>query len=125
MEELETKKYLTAYFVRFIPLLTLCLVWIDVGDKPFYGVVYTRINDYSCIIGYMIMLFVPILKLKWKYKVGLNLLGNLIYWVPVFYDVYKDSLSLRKATIYYYISFIVVIICCFLQLKMIYINRKD
>ena len=82
MVEFVTKKIIN-FFVRIIPLSTLFFTWVDVyGVKQYEGIVYAYSNKFTCTLGLVIVLIELFLKLDWKYKIGLNLTGNLILWLP-------------------------------------------
>ena len=124
MVEFVTKKNVVHFFVRVIPLSTLFFTWVDVyGVKQYEGIVYAYSNKITCILGLVIVLIELFLKLDLKYKKGLNLIGNLIFWFPLFYVALNETNNINDVTVMYYISIAIVCLCYALQLKMIHISK--
>lgn len=125
MVEFVTKKIIN-FFVRIIPLSTLFFTWVDVyGVKQYEGIVYAYSNKFTCTLGLVIVLIELFLKLDWKYKIGLNLTGNLILWLPLFYAALYETSNINNVTVMYYISIAIVCLCYVLQLKMIHTSKSS
>ena len=125
MVEFVTKKIIN-FFVRIIPLSTLFFTWVDVyGVKQYEGIVYAYSTKFTCTLGLVIVLIELFLKLDWKYKIGLNLTGNLILWLPLFYAALYETSNINNVTVMYYISIAIVCLCYVLQLKMIHTSKSS
>lgn len=112
-------------FVRLMPLFTLFLTWSGIsGVKQYDGIVYVYRNIITCILGLIIIFLELFLKSNWKYKFSLNILGNLIFWIPLFYGALSQTNNISDVTVMFYISLFVVCICFMLQLKTIYTNKS-
>ncbi|QRG86709.1 hypothetical protein [Bulleidia sp. zg-1006] len=124
MVEFVTKKNIINFLLRVIPLSTLFFTWVDVyGIKPYDGIVCVYGNNFTCILGLAIIFIELFLKLDWKYKIGLNLIGNLIFWVPLFYATFKETKNINNVTVMCRLSIAIVGLCCISQLKMIYTSK--
>lgn len=128
MVEFVTKKniinFIINFFFRIIPLFTLFFTFVFVHVKGYAGLVYVFRNKYTCILGFLIVLIELFLKINWKYKTGLNLTGNLLFWFPVFYSALNET-DIYDVTVFYYISIAIVCFCCILQLKMIRTSKSS
>lgn len=125
MVEFVIKNNVMNFFVRILPLFTLFLTWSGVsGVKQYAGIVYVYRNKITCILGLIIIFGELLLKSNWKYKFSLNVLGNLFFWIPLFYGALSETNNISDVTVLFYISFVVVMICCILQLKTIYTNKS-
>ena len=120
MEEFVVKKNIIGLILRIIPFFTLELIWAGIeSPKVYYGARYLWENRYTCAIGFIIIFGIIFLKKNLKIKISINILGNLIFWFPLFYSAFfgEDKLSVA-----YYLSIIIVVFCVFLQS---YIFRKS
>lgn len=118
------KKFIQLTFL-LIPLFTLLFTWSGIyGVKQYTGIVYVYRNEFTCCLGAIILLVELFLKLDCKYKIGFNLLGNLIFWVPLFYTAFNETNNINDVTVMYYISIAIVCLFYVLQLKMIYTSKS-
>lgn len=118
------KQSIINLIVRIMPLFTLVFVWSGIaGVKQYSGLVYVLRNELTSIIGLIIIFGELLCNLKWKYKFFINLFGNIIFWLPLFYRAFKQTNNINNVTVMGYISIGFVGISCILQLGIIYKNK--
>lgn len=126
MVEYVTKHKVLQFLIRVIPLFTLFFTWSGIeGVKQYNGTVYVHRNKLTCIVGLIFILIEILLKLNWKDKIKLNILGHLIFWLPLFYGALTETKRIKNVTFLFYISVVVVVVSCILQLKVIMRERVD
>lgn len=113
-----------SFFIRIIPLSTLLFTWVDIhGMKQYHGSVYVYRNKFTCVVGLIIIFSVLLVQLNRKYKIIFNLLGNFLFWLPLFYGAFKQTNKIYNVSIMCYMSIAIVCICCLVQMKMIYTSN--
>lgn len=53
---------------------------------------------------------------------GLNLIGNLIFWVPLFYASFNETNNIKNVNAMFYVSVDIVALCLILQFRFIQVN---
>lgn len=126
MAEFVTKQNIINFIARIISLSALSFTWIDIsGLKQYAAIVYVYRNKITCILGLIIIFVELFLKIDWKYKSGLNLSGNMIFWIPLFYAALNETDNISYVTVMFYISVAIVFFCCVLQLKIIHTSKSS
>lgn len=137
MEKLDIIKNITIKIIAFItPFILLKIngmhpfeitnyklyelsLWINNGVQGFPGAVFVKKISLIGFVFIFISLFV-IKKTKYKTKVLLNILGNIIFWLPIYYSTVKETFGgIHVVTPTYYTSIIITIIFFILQLLII------
>lgn len=122
MEEyvIKHKNILFSLVIRLLPLFLSLLVWVDILNiKQQWGINYFSENMNTSIIGFVIVIIAVFLRTKISLRVLMNLVGNIILWVPVLYSSFKESNNLAYLTIWYYLTLFIVLISIVLQTLML------
>ena len=117
LTEFRIKEKIIYLLAKIIPMFTLLFEWSGIyGVKQYSGLAYIFYNKASSILGLIIIFGEIFLRVKLKYKMGLNLLGHLIFWGPLFYAAVTETNNISNLTIMFYVSLFLVIMSLILQL---------
>lgn len=137
MKKLNTTKNITIKIIFFIiPFILLKIngihpfeitnyklyelsLWINNGVQGFPGTIFLKKISLIGFVFIFISLFV-VKKSKYKTRIILNILGNIIFWFPTYYSTVKETFGgIHVVTPTYYTSIIITIIFFILQLLII------
>ena len=119
MVESVTKKKIAYCLAKIIPMITLLFEWSGIyGVKQYSGLAYIFYNKFSSYLGLIIIFGEMLLKIKTKYKIILNLLGHVLFWLPLFLSAITETNNMSNLTVMFYVSFFLAIMSLILQLLM-------
>ena len=82
----DKKLLLINIILRLLPLNVLFPLWAGIpGVKQYSGIVYFLRNLRSSTLFLFIIFAIVFIKINWKYKIIINILANIAFWIPLFY----------------------------------------
>jgi hypothetical protein len=103
--------------IQLVPMSLLDFTWHNaMGIKFYAGVVFVLWHLTTCIVGELLILESIFLPIKKSYRYWFNIIGNCLFWIPVFYSALTVTLKLHNVTAICWISLALVIASFILQI---------